>query len=388
MFKKLHNYIVRCPVVQSSETKKQIRERFKAAPPCCVIAIDQSGAPAGVYLNLCKLDLQTDVLVLDKASSQSEHVQALAGTPPKRLAYGALMVYEGQLAGWVPPEVLTSWLGKNARAALKKAERETAAADSARAQSLLFLANMSHELRTPLNAIIGYTDLIREGTFGDVKPTQYGQYIDSIHLSGQHLLNAINSVLNFARVDAGVVELDEQELDLADLIDQSIDMIRTQANALNVKIVRSIAEDFPSIYADPQLLRQALLNLLSNAVKFSPKGTKVRVSVARTARSGARITVGDCGPGIPSGEISQILLPFAQASHGPGRTGVGTGLGLSLTKAFIELHEGRLHLLSEEGHGTRAVLTIPSGRVLDDRNGYQHGFAFTRQDTAAQSQTA
>lgn len=389
MFKKLHNYAVRCPIVDGAVTPINVARRFKASGKLrCVISVGADNAPNGVYLAADPKRRQEQVLVIDKAHTQEKHVSALAKVPEDVLSRGAVLVDAQRVAGWLPPEALTSWLAKMARASQRRADDRSRAVRHAQEQSLVFLANMSHELRTPLNAIIGYADLMREGTFGQVRPAQYAQYIDSIHLSGEHLLSAINSVLNLARVDAGVVNLEEKPISIDRMIDQAIEMMQTQADTLDVRIMKTVASDFPMVYGDPQLLRQALLNLLSNAVKFSPPGSRVRVSAARTLRSGVRITVGDRGPGIPDAEIERILEPFKQASHGPGRTGVGTGLGLSLAKAFLELHEGRLQLLSQEGEGTRAVMTIPSGRVLDEKAGFQRGFAFVRGGLDIQKQSA
>ncbi|MEM7570737.1 MAG: HAMP domain-containing sensor histidine kinase [Pseudomonadota bacterium] len=389
MYKKLHNYAVRCPIVAQKTCAGKIAKRFESRrSPRCVIVAEETGAPRALHLANAPAKAQKKFLVVDKSHTQDRHIIALSKAPPELFASGAVVVDGPRISGWISPEALAAWLSKMARGAQRRADESAKAVQRAQEQSLLLLANMSHELRTPLNAIIGYTDLMREGTFGAVQPSEYGQYVDSIHLSGQHLLSSINAVLNLARVDAGVVQLDEQDICIEQMIDQCIDIMQTQASELDVKIVKTVPCDFPMIFGDLQLLRQALLNLMSNAVKFAPPGSRVRVSAARTARSGVRITVGDRGPGIPEKDMTRILEPFKQASHGAGRTGVGTGLGLSLSKAFIELHEGRLHLLSQEGRGTRAIMTVPSGRVLDRRSGFQHGFAFVRGHDAQDMQTA
>lgn len=389
MFKKLNNYALRCPCLPDSIDRGKIKARFSGAkPPRCFTLINDAGKATGLVMRDDPSLVHSDFLLLEKDAPQKQHVAALSRASQTRLRLGAVMTRKGRPQSWVPPEALTHWIAKMAQFAQIEADAKTQEAAEAQEQSLMFLANISHELRTPLNAVIGYADLIRHETFGAIAPAQYGGYIDSIHQSGQHLMNSINALLNLARIDAGAIALEEDTVCVHTLVHQTVELIQTQADGLNVKVKIDVPDEFPKLKGDPQLLRQALLNLLSNAVKFAPENTSVRITAARTARSGVRITVGDRGPGIPESELPRIVLPFKQAKHGPGRTGVGTGLGLSLAKAFIELHEGRLHLLSQAGRGTRAILTLPSGRVLDERSGFQSGFAFVRQDVFLQQQSA
>lgn len=385
MFKKLSSYALRCPCLPDTMAPDQVKTRFTGAkPPRCFTLIGRNGKSTGLVMREDPAHIHTDFLSLQKGAHPREHIAALSRASQNRLRLGAVMTHNGRPQNWVPPEALTHWIAKMAQFAQLEADAKTQEVAEAQEHSLMFLANISHELRTPLNAVIGYADLIRHETFGAVQPAQYGGYIESIHQSGQHLMNSINALLNLAKIDAGAIDLEEERVCVHTLITQGVELIQTEADKLNVKIVTSVPDNFPKLVGDPQLLRQALLNLISNAVKFAPADTVVRITAARTARSGVRITVGDRGPGIPESELPRIVLPFKQAKHGPGRTGVGTGLGLSLAKAFIELHEGRLHLLSQSGRGTRAILTLPSGRVLDERTGAQGGFAFVRQDVLQQ----
>jgi len=389
MFKKLSGYAVRCPCLPENIPPNQIALRFKGAkPPRCFTLTCETGKATGLVLCEAPDHVFKDFLTLDKEAEPSAHVAALSRASQTRLKLGVVMTRNGLPESWVPPEALTHWLGKMAQLALVDAAAKAEQVAQTQEQSLMFLANISHELRTPLNAVIGYADLIRHETFGTIQPAQYGDYIESIHQSGQHLMNSINALLNLARIDAGAIDLQEESISVEDLIAQAIELIQTEADRLDIGFSVTVPEGFPELTGDPQLLRQALLNLISNAVKFSPAGSKVRINAARTARCGVRLTVGDKGPGIPESELPRIILPFKQAKHGPGRTGTGTGLGLSLAKAFIELHEGRLHLLSQEGRGTRAILTLPSGRVRDENTGFQNGFAFVRQDVVPHQQSA
>lgn len=389
MFKKLSQLALRCPLLPEGTSSLDLKARFAGTrPPRALIITAPEGTPCGLVILQNPCFVEKTFLSLDQESSDSEQLTAISHASQSVISRGAIITREGRPLGWVAPEVLCQWLAKAAQMAQLEADAKAIEVTHAREQSLMFLANISHELRTPLNAVIGYADLIRHETFGEVQPLQYGRYIDSIHQSGQHLMNSINALLNLARIDADAIALEEESICMGTLVLQTMELIQTEADRLGVELVCNVPDDFPRLMGDPQLLRQALLNLISNAVKFSPAESKVRVSVARAAKAGVRITVEDRGPGIPEKDLPRIVLPFKQAQHGPGRTGVGTGLGLSLAKAFIELHEGRLHLLSEEGRGTRAILTLPSGRVLDERSGIQGGFAFVRQDVLPQQQTA
>ncbi|MEM9878098.1 MAG: HAMP domain-containing sensor histidine kinase [Pseudomonadota bacterium] len=381
MVRKLSAYAQRCTSVSETLLPEELKRRFSGGkPPRCIALTSTAGKATGLVLATDPSEIFTDFLSLERTDPATAHVAALSRASQTRLKIGALLTRHGMPQSWVPPEALTHWLGKMAQLAHIDATKKAQAVVDAQEQSLMFLANISHELRTPLNAVIGYADLIRHQTFGPIAPAQYGEYINSIHQSGEHLMNSINALLNLARIDAGAVSLEEEEFSVEDLMHQAVQLIQTEADQLDVHLHIHVPQDFPLLMGDPQLLRQALLNLISNAVKFSPPGAGVRITAARTARSGVRITVGDKGPGIPDKELPRIILPFKQAMHGPGRTGTGTGLGLSLAKAFIELHEGRLHLLSQEGKGTRAILTLPSGRVRDQNLGFQNGFAFVRKD--------
>lgn len=389
MYKKLISNAVRVTCVPDTVPAAELKYRFQGTkPPQCIVLTDKDGLTTGLVFAGKPATIRRDYIVLENGGTPSQHVATLSRASRERLKLGALLVRNGRAHKWVPPEAVSQWLSKVARFALQESEERAQEVVEAQEHSLMFLANISHELRTPLNAVIGYADLIRHKTFGPIRPAQYSGYIDSIHQSGEHLMNSINALLNLARIDAGAIALEEEPVCVKTLIAQTVELIQTEADTLDVTLVSTVPDDFPRIMGDPQLLRQALLNLISNAVKFSPSNAKVRITAARTARSGVRITVGDRGPGIPESELPRIILPFKQAKHGPGRTGIGTGLGLSLAKAFIELHEGRLHLLSQEGRGTRAILTLPSGRVLDDRRGFQSGFAFVRQDVMPHQQSA
>jgi signal transduction histidine kinase len=226
-----------------------------------------------------------------------------------------------------------------------------------------FLANMSHELRTPLNAIIGFAEVIERELFGPVGVAQYANYAADIHRSGQHLLSLINDILDLSKVEAGRFEIVEQDFALLETIDEAKRLLEIRAQKAGLAMTSEIGADVARIYADRKLVSQALLNLLSNAVKFTPAGGQIRIAAKREVNSGdLLISVSDTGIGMAPEEIPRALEPFGQIDGTLARRYDGTGLGLTITKAFIEMHGGTLTLDSEKGRGTTATIRLPSWR--------------------------
>ncbi len=225
-----------------------------------------------------------------------------------------------------------------------------------------FLANMSHELRTPLNAIIGFAEVIEREFFGPVGVAQYASYAADIHRSGQHLLSLINDILDLSKVEAGRFEIVEQDFPLAEAIDEAKRLLEIRAQKAGLVMISEIAPDIGRLYADRKLISQALLNLLSNAVKFTPAGGEVRVSALRDGGGDLLLQVSDTGIGMSPEEIPRALEPFGQIDGTLARRYDGTGLGLTITKAFIEMHGGTLALDSEKGRGTTAAIRLPGWR--------------------------
>ena len=224
-----------------------------------------------------------------------------------------------------------------------------------------FLANMSHELRTPLNAIIGFAEVIEREFFGPVGVAQYANYAADIHRSGQHLLSLINDILDLSKVEAGRFEIVEQDFALAETIDEAKRLLDIRARKAGLVMASEIAKDIGRVYADRKLISQALLNLLSNAVKFTPAGGQVHIAATREDGD-LLINVSDTGIGMAPEEIPRALEPFGQIDGTLARRYDGTGLGLTITKAFIEMHGGTLTLDSEKGRGTTATIRLPGWR--------------------------
>lgn len=237
-------------------------------------------------------------------------------------------------------------------------------ADAANQAKSAFLANMSHELRTPLNAIIGFSEMMIKETFGPMGHEKYSEYMSDVHLSAKHLLEIINEVLDMSKIEAGRVELDEQEIDLKVLIETVVRIITSRVFSDNLKIENKIAKSLPPLRADPRLVRQVLLNLITNAVKYSENGGVITIDTSLDNEEQIRITVIDEGVGIPPDRIQEAMEPFGQI-HDPTKASIyqGTGLGLPLARAMVELHGGTLRLESMVGRGTTVTVTFPNKRT-------------------------
>jgi signal transduction histidine kinase len=219
-----------------------------------------------------------------------------------------------------------------------------------------FLANMSHELRTPLNAIIGFSQVLREGISGEINSKQE-EYLDDILTSGNHLLALINDVLDLSKVEAGQVELQVAPFSLNDALERGVSMVREQATTDGVEVALHANGGLEVVTGDERRIRQVVFNLLSNAVKFTPAGGSVDVSA--TQRNGeVTVSVADSGPGIAAEDLERIFEEFQQTEAGA-RQREGTGLGLALSKRFVEMHGGRIWCDSEVGKGSTFRFTLP-----------------------------
>jgi signal transduction histidine kinase len=223
-----------------------------------------------------------------------------------------------------------------------------------------FLANMSHELRTPMNAIIGFSQVLREGMVGDVNAKQ-AEYLDDILSSGNHLLALINDVLDLSKVEAGQVELQVAPFSLQDALERGVSMVREQATTEGVQVSLHKNGGLDVVSGDERRIRQVIFNLLSNAVKFTPSGGQVDVSAARVDGE-MRVSVADSGPGIAAEDLERIFEEFQQTEAGA-RQHEGTGLGLALSKRFVEMHGGRIWCESEVGKGSTFEFTLPARPV-------------------------
>ena len=222
-----------------------------------------------------------------------------------------------------------------------------------------FLANMSHELRTPLNAIIGFSEVLSERMFGELNEKQ-DEYLKDIHASGRHLLSLINDILDLSKIEAGRMELEATEFDLPSAIENALILVRERAGRRGITLGRTIDERLGTIRADERKVKQVLLNLLSNALKFTPEGG--RIDVRAGLQDGmAEISVADTGVGIAPEDQDAVFEEFRQVGTAAKKV-EGTGLGLALSRKFIELHGGKIWVKSQVGQGSTFTFTLPALR--------------------------
>ena len=256
-------------------------------------------------------------------------------------------------------------------ALIAELEEEKSISDSARAQAEAaniaksrFLATMSHELRTPLNAILGFSEVMHTELLGPLNNASYKDYAGTIHDSGRHLLNLINEILDLSRIEAGKYELNEEQVELAEIAGDCWRLLKLRADGKQQTVTFELTPNAGIVLADARATRQIVLNLMSNALKFTPRGGHILVSVAMAADGGQILQVKDNGPGIPPSEIHKVMQPFGQGSLAQQTAEGGTGLGLPIVKGLIELHGGTFELRSEQRKGTTAEVTFPAHRVM------------------------
>jgi protein-histidine pros-kinase len=226
-----------------------------------------------------------------------------------------------------------------------------------------FLANMSHELRTPLNAIIGFSELMHDGKVGPVSP-DHKEYLGDILTSSRHLLQLINDVLDLAKVESGKMDFRPEPVDVARVVDEVRDVLRTLAAQKRIQIEAEVDTRSTGIVADPAKLKQVLYNYLANALKFSPDGGRVRVRVGPEGEDEFRIEVEDAGIGIKTEDIGRLFVEFQQLDASTAKKFPGTGLGLALTKRIVEEQGGRVGVESAPGRGSVFFAVLP--RVAAD----------------------
>jgi len=246
----------------------------------------------------------------------------------------------------------------NLKRAMTESERARARAEHASRAKSQFLANMSHELRTPLNAILGFSEMIHLEAAADAQ-NRHREYAKLVHESGHHLLALI---MDLAKIEAGGLHLTEKDVDLTDVIDDTVRMMDGKAHGEGVKLVRKTAGAMPAVRADERAIRQILLNLLSNAIKFTPPGGEVE-AFARLDPDGApAFGVRDTGTGIAEDDQPRVFETFGQGRHDVATLEKGTGLGLAIVKGLVAVHGGEVTLASRLGEGTCVTVRLPPER--------------------------
>ncbi|MCH8092129.1 MAG: PAS domain S-box protein [Proteobacteria bacterium] len=254
---------------------------------------------------------------------------------------------------------VTDW--KRAEEELRIAMEEAMSANHTKSE---FLANMSHELRTPLNAIIGFSEIMTVGTLGPVGNPKYMEYAHDIKESGQHLLSLINDILEMSKIEVGKVELFEETVDVAKILQTCLALVKARAEAKDVTITCELLDYLPLLRADGRKVKQIIINLLSNAIKFTDAGGEITLKAWFRPLSGFVLQVTDNGIGIALEDIPLVLEPFKQVDSKIGRKYEGAGLGLPLTKSLVELHGGSFDLQSKLGIGTTVTIRFPAERII------------------------
>jgi signal transduction histidine kinase len=347
-----------------------LAERRAVAEEACVLAAFDNAAQGMVVV-----DAHGRVLVANRrmtALARANDRRLLPGDeftcavdlPRDIIAQGGECQFSG---GWF--QISRSETGDGAHllvfndiTALKEREQQHRDAKShAEAASLSksrFLANVSHELRTPLNAIIGFSEIIAGEILGPGVNRKYREYAGNIVESARHLLDIINSVLDLAKNDAGKLRVAEEAVELNDIVEGCVRLVHEQCERAQLKLHVQPWPERVRVSADSTKLRQVLLNLLSNAIKFTEPEGAISVAVGPVEPDCVAVTIGDTGIGMAPDEIPIALAPFEQVDNKLARRYQGTGLGLPLAKALIELQGGNLSIASEPGKGTRVRVSL------------------------------
>ena len=263
--------------------------------------------------------------------------------------------YSSTLAG--------SMLRQRAWLAESTAKIETQLAGKVKSE---FLANMSHELRTPLNTVIGFAKLISEHQRRRLKDAELVEYADLIRDAASHLLTVINDILDISDMQSGAYALDEREVHLPEVLQASLASFKSHALELGLELAEDISSDLPAVRGDAAKLGKVFANLIGNALKFTPPGGSVTVE-ARTQGNLAVVRIRDTGLGMSRDDIAVALTPFAQVDASRSRWREGTGLGLPIAKALVQLHGGRLEIRSAKSLGTEVLVQLPGTSMIDNQ---------------------
>ena len=308
--------------------------------------------------------MDTNPLIVDERTPLETLNRLIVDEKPGALLKGFIVTRSDSYLGIGSALSLLQLTNSHMQARAREINEAWRAAEQASDAKSRFLATMSHELRTPLNAVMGFSELIEQESYGPVGDPQYVEYAGLIRASGEHLLTIINDVLDMSRVEAGKLELYEEEFVPQDLAERCIALIRPLASDQGVSVGFECPNGLPKLRGDRNKLQQVAFNLLTNAVKFTPAGGTVRLRM-NAGQDGFVLAVVDTGIGMKADDIPRVLQPFVQADTGNQRRQGGTGLGLPLSKSLVELHGGTLEITSVKDVGTTVTVRLPKERVSE-----------------------
>ncbi|MCZ4282252.1 HAMP domain-containing sensor histidine kinase [Kiloniella laminariae] len=251
---------------------------------------------------------------------------------------------------------------KSASAKALSSEREITQLTMENGAKYEFLTSMSHELRTPLNAVIGFSEMMRNEIFGPISPEKYKAYIDDIHESSGQLLTIIDKLLALSYLDTYKITLLEAEQSVLSLLKESIEASKIQASSKGIEITLKCSCEDTVLTLDPAMIKKSFVEILNNAVLNSPENTEIFIKIDRDLHKRLRITIQDQGPGISKDALRGIFEPFNQIDRNALTSSTGLGLGLTISKRYIELHGGSLRLKSKIREGTTVTITFPTIR--------------------------
>jgi len=309
----------------------------------------------------------THALVVDESTPINELDALIIGERSDALREGFVVTRNGRYLGIASGEGLLRTeisLLKAREAELRLAQE---AAQQAHRTKSNFLALMSHELRTPLNAIIGFSEVLAQEMFGPHGNPRYRDYARDIHGSGNQLLALVDNILELSEAEGGYLELYPEAVDVHALMQNCVRALSVRINERRLRVTVRATDNLPLLFADAARMKQMLFNILSNAVKFTLPGGEVRLKAKLDGTGAIVVSVKDTGIGMSAEQIPVALEPFRQIESPMSRHAEGSGLGLSLTKAFIEQHGGTIAIESTLGKGTTVRLAFPADRTIRER---------------------